>query len=210
MTTIYGGAELLARAQLPDATRIEAAAAVAVAAEQLHRVVEDLVLLVRWSADDARDTEPVLLQPILRAVDRQPADGHAHIELDMAPDLAPVVGTEVFVRHLVRNLVQHAVANSPAGGRVEISGREEGDWIELRIADEGPVLDDDERDRAFQLFAPTSRQQADPSGANLSLVVARRLVERLGGSIEAGRRDRGGELLVRLPAVREGGLAERL
>jgi len=200
MTTVYGSAELLGRPGLAEAIRVEAAHAVVLAAGQLHRVIEDLVLLVRWSGDPV-DSEPVLVQHAMRTlVDRGMAI-EVPVDLEIESDLPPVQGTEAIVVHLLRNMLAHAIANSPPGGRVAIAARRNDAHVELRIRDDGEPLDDGERTRAFELFAPTARQSADPSGANLSLVVARRLVERLGGTIHAGDRPEGGELVVTLPAA---------
>jgi signal transduction histidine kinase len=209
MTTVYGGAELLARAGVSDAVRTEAAMSVVLAAEQLHRVVEDLVLLVRWWADGT-EAEPVLVQQLLQAVVERRASQGVAVDVQVEPYLPPVRGNEAFVTHLLRNVIEHAAANSPPGGRVAIAARADEGQVEIRVTDDGPPLGREERERAFDLFAPTARQSADPSGANLSLVVARRLVERLRGTIRAGERADGGELLVRLPTADDADAANPL
>lgn len=202
MTTVYGGAELLTRSSLSPERRAEAARSVASAADQLHRVVEDLVLLVRWSTDNITEPEPVLLQPILRGFGAT-WNGSVPVDLDVQADLPPVLGSEPFVGHLVRNLLSHAGLSSPTDGRIGIAAAEQDGWVRLTVSDEGPARSLNDRERAFELFAPTARQSVDPSGANLALVAARRLVERLGGRIRAGDPAVGGETIVELPIAND-------
>ena len=203
LTTVYGGAELLVREGLPDGVRIEAARSVANAAGQLHRVIEDLVVLVRWTGERIDEAEPVLVQPILRSAVQAHSTGTVPVELRIQGDVPPASAIPAVVDHIVRNLIVHAVANTPRDGRVRVELRTSGPWVEISVADEGPALSEDERVRAFDLFAPASRQSADPSGANRSLVAARRLTERIGGRLVAGAPPRGAEAIVRLPAAAE-------
>jgi signal transduction histidine kinase len=203
LTTVFGGADLLLRRALPEKTRSEAARSVANAAEQLHRVIEDLVILVRWSGERGDETEPVLLPPIVRAAIGEPPGPPAPVDVHIDPDLAPIVAVPAVVEHILRNLLARAAANSPPGGRVRVEARTDGGWVEVRVADDGPSLTEDERVRAFDLFASSARQAGDPSGANLAMVAARRLTERLGGEIRAGSPARGAEAIVRLPAAAE-------
>lgn len=207
MTTVFGGAELLARTELPEGTRVEAARSVVHAAEQLHRVVEDLVVLVRWSGDRVDDAEPVLLAPILRAAARR-AGTDVPIDIDARPEVPAVAASPLFLDQIARNLIEHAVTNSPPGGRVRMALRDAGELVELIVSDDGTPRTEEDRARAFELFAPTSRQSSDPSGANLPLVAARLLTERLGGRISAGSPPSGGQTIVRLPAIRDDGPPE--
>jgi K+-sensing histidine kinase KdpD len=71
--------------------------------------------------------------------------------------------------------------------------------VQIAIEDDGPARTPDELGRAFDLFASSARQAADPSGANLSMVAARRIVRRLGGEARAVRADHGGRVVVSLP-----------
>ena len=67
MTTIYGGAQVLARNdRLSPATRDEVVTAVAEEAERLRRLVDDLLVVAdaQFGAEMPRD--PVLLQRVTR------------------------------------------------------------------------------------------------------------------------------------------------
>ena len=85
--------------------------------------------------------------------------------------------------HAVRNLLRNAAEAMPDGGhiRVEIAV----DEAEARVAvvDEGPGLDAAALDRALDPFHTTK-----PHGTGLGLLIARRVAELHGGSLEAESR----------------------
>ena len=203
MTTIYAGSELVLGPGVSDATRLEAARSIRREAERLHRAIEDLVVLVRGSIDPGPSAEPVLVQRILaETISRQRALGGPAIRLRMEVGLPPVLGNAPDLEHLLRNVLDVALANCPAEGRVRVEARTAdapGDAAEIRTCDDGPGLNEAEAAAAFDLFARSRRMGGDASGANLRLVVARRLATRMAGTIRAAARPAGGEVVVRLP-----------
>jgi len=109
-----------------------------------------------------------------------------------------VLAVDLAVEQVVYNLVSHAVQYSPPDGAIRVRARLTGGEVEVRVLDEGPGRSAAEAERAFDLFSRSSRSTADPSGANLGLVVGRLLVERMNGRIWAGA-SIGGELGFALP-----------
>ncbi len=201
ITTIYAGAELAASHAVADGTRIEAARSVAGETERLRRIVEDLVVLVRWSVDAPPEPEPLLLRRLVASTaERLGSPSGARLELDIPPDLPAVMASETHAEHAIRNLIVHAAANAPAGSPVRVSGRSVGDVVELHIVDAGPGRDAAAGASAFDLFARGPRSAADASGANLAMVVARRMIERMGGTVRAEAADHG-ITVVALPAI---------
>src|SRR2546422_2465054 len=73
VTTIYGGAHLLATRDLPDDRRRALAADVGHEAEHLYRVVEDLVVLLRAEHGDLNPVgEPVAIgRLVVAAIERE-------------------------------------------------------------------------------------------------------------------------------------------
>jgi signal transduction histidine kinase len=201
MTTIFGGAQLVSDPRVSETTRTEAARSVEREAQHLNRIIEDLVVLVRSNRDAPPGLEPVMLQHIVpRAVAAtQATRPRATIEVSMPSSLPPVLATEEQVDHVVHNLVDHAVVYSPQGGVVRIVARRAGRTVEVHVADDGPVRDEAAARGAFDLFHTSGRSAADPSGANLRLVVTRRLVLAMGGRIWASSDSPGGELAFSLP-----------
>jgi signal transduction histidine kinase len=67
----------------------------------------------------------------------------------------------------------------------------------LEVADNGPGVSDDDRQRIFDPFF-TSKPGV---GTGLGLAISRRIIEEIGGSLVAGRDERlgGASFVVRLP-----------
>ena len=108
---------------------------------------------------------------------------------------------QIAVANLIRNAVEaldQAAVDQPLL-RLSLERRGDagdGDWLELRIADNGPGFCDPQPDRL--LLASTK-----VGGSGIGLFVASTAVENHGGTLELGRSgDLGGaEVLVRLPAL---------
>lgn len=88
------------------------------------------------------------------------------------------------LRSIIENLLENAAKYAPVGTRIEASARTEGNrWI-LEVADQGPGIAPNEREKVFERFyrsgSEDTRQQA---GTGLGLYIVGRLVARLGGTI---------------------------
>jgi two-component system sensor histidine kinase TctE len=149
-------------------------------------------------------------EPIVRAVaiDLSPliADHQLDFDLDATP--APVRAHEWALRELVRNLLHNAIKHTPDHGRLTVALATDGDQARLTIADSGPGIDGEQRQRLFQPFATG---QAPPrgatSGTGLGLAICHEIVHTLGGRIDLDNRIAGGRVtgldaVVRLPLGR--------
>jgi len=99
------------------------------------------------------------------------------------------------VRQVLDNLLENAVEASPAEATVTVLTRARAPWLELRVRDCGPGLDEEQRRRAFDRF-----WRARPGeGSGLGLAIARSLVQADGGEIELLEAPGGGlDAVVRL------------
>jgi signal transduction histidine kinase len=99
----------------------------------------------------------------------------------------------------VHSLLDNAVRYTPAGGRVTLHAGLDAAGISLSVQDSGPGIAADELPRVFEAF-----WRADPArssrGSGLGLTLAKRIVEALGGHIEASSNpDRGSRFDVSVP-----------
>ena len=78
---------------------------------------------------------------------------------------------------VLTNLGQNAV--EAGAGKVRVSTGRDGEWIYLDIADDGPGLAPEARDKLFQPFAGTARD----GGTGLGLVIVRDIVRAHGGDV---------------------------
>jgi signal transduction histidine kinase len=100
------------------------------------------------------------------------------------------------VLQIISNLLSNAFRWTPEGGRVEVSLAQENGSIEVDVADTGPGITDEERDRIFRPF-----WTRDGGGTGLGLAIARELAVALGGRIELeSKPGRGSRFRLVLPA----------
>jgi K+-sensing histidine kinase KdpD len=193
VTTIYGGAHLLATRDLPDERRRAIAADVGQEAEHLYRIVEDLVVLLRAERGALRPVgEPVALSRlIVAAIEREVVrNPRLHIRYLGSRDATVDGVDEELMVHVVRNLLANAIAESTEGGPIEIVVEAGDEEVAVRFLDSGPMPVEP---RAT--IDPSETPQALASGG-VSLFAAGRLIDamqgrswvraRIGGGAEFG------------------------
>ena len=93
---------------------------------------------------------------------------------------------------MFNNLVDNATKYTPRGGRVDVSlrCRTEGHPV-VRIADSGPGIPAEERERVFDRFyragASANRARTDVAGSGLGLAIVRRIATQHGVGSRARR-----------------------
>jgi signal transduction histidine kinase len=135
------------------------------------------------------------------------------VRIDAAVDGSPMVRvTPGRLEQVVDNLLNNALEVAPEGSAVRVSARERGDWVELRVSDEGPGMSADDRARAFDRFWQSggARKDGRPNGHfGLGLSIVRELVVGDGGDVALEPSPAGGlEVVVRMrrsdtPAARQ-------
>jgi signal transduction histidine kinase len=101
---------------------------------------------------------------------------------------------------VLQNLLVNAVRHTPADGTVRVRASRSPHWLEVAVEDTGEGMAPEDVARVFEPFF-----RADPArsgtGAGLGLALARRIVESLGGRIEAESRPAvGSRFSVQLPS----------
>jgi signal transduction histidine kinase len=98
------------------------------------------------------------------------------------------------IEQVLTNLLDNALKYATPDARVEVSARAgEVDGrpvVEVVVADDGPGIAPDERERVFQAYV--RGRGACPNGLGLGLALCKRIVEGHGGSISVGERPGGG------------------
>ncbi len=91
-----------------------------------------------------------------------------------APDgLPPVSGDRDLMLQMLANLVENAIRHCPPGASIALSGRVDDGRVELSVADNGPGIPAEERDKVFRRLYRVEKSRTTPgSGLGLSLVKA--------------------------------------
>ena len=102
-----------------------------------------------------------------------PFAARRRVNLGLAEDSqqgVTVLGDVELLGVLVRNLVDNAIRYTPAGGRVDVVVRREGESVVLRVTDSGPGIPPEERARALERFYRGPDRAQSGSGLGLSIV----------------------------------------
>lgn len=123
------------------------------------------------------------------------AGGSIDLRIASAPKI-PVQATAI--RRCLVNLIDNAMRY---GNQVWIACREQGEWFEIGIDDDGPGVPATDRETVFRPFYRRDRPQGGkPGGIGLGLSIARDVVQSHGGDIRLSSSPEGGlGVRVRLP-----------
>lgn len=199
VTTIYAGAELLARGdtKLDEAARAGIFEDIHAEAERLHHLVEDVVALTRFGEGALEiGNEPVLLQRVLPALVRS-EEGRwptGRFEHELPYDLPPVGGEATYVEQVVRNLLANAMKYSGGDAlvRILVEVAPSGAEVQVRVVDGGPGFPEAEADRLFDLYYRSPSVSRKVSGSGVGLFVCARLIDAMGGYMWALNHEGGG------------------
>lgn len=152
--------------------------------ERMQVMIRDLLSYSRAGAAD-RETEPVDLGRLLEEVVSNLADiisdGRAVLE---AGELPTVIGDGSQLRQVLQNLISNGLKFVPPGAvphlRIE-SELSEGMWT-ISVIDDGVGIEPRYRSRIFIPFRRLHNQDEYP-GTGVGLAIAKRIVERHGGTI---------------------------
>lgn len=156
----------------------------------LVTMIDDLFELAQIDADElARDARSVpLTEAVQGALDlcqTDAAEKRIRLDVDLG-DAGQSACSPKLVR-VVHSLIDNAVRYTPEGGTVALRAGVGPEGISLTVEDSGPGIAADELPRVFEAF-----WRADPArssrGSGLGLTLAKRIVEALGGRIEASSR----------------------
>jgi signal transduction histidine kinase len=102
------------------------------------------------------------------------------INYKLSVEAQPVIVTDGDrVLQIIVNLLSNAFRWTPEGGRIEVKLSAENGSVSVAVADTGPGIGPEERERIFRPF-----WSRDGSGTGLGLAIARELAVALGGRIE--------------------------
>ena len=167
--------------------------------ERLEQAVADLVELARLAeADDTSDfTEVDLDEIVFEECARERA-----VPIDTTRvSGGRVLGRRDALARVVRNLIDNAARH--AASKVQVSLRDADGAVELVVADDGPGIPPEDRERVFERFTRLDEGRArDAGGMGLGLAVVRSTVERHHGTVRNEENPpHGARFVVRLPAA---------
>lgn len=215
LTAIKAGVTALIRSTVrrdPELTsegRLELLQVINEESDRLNRFIEGLSTPDRAADSPPAQLSGVAVDHIVRAgVVRADIVTRGHrVVVTVDKDLPEVAVDAAAMAEVIYMLLDNASKYTPAGSTITVmASREDDHTVRIAVADQGPGVPPEYRERVFERFFRVPQREPFASrqtGAGLGLPIARRLVDAQGGRIwlEAGKHDRGTVVNVLLPAA---------
>jgi PAS domain S-box-containing protein len=209
LTSIYGFAETLLRQDVlfGEEERRTFLGYIASESERLTGIVDQLLNVARLDTGDlqvnlaATDVRTVVEDVVETARELPQSDGRRFV-VELPDEPLEAEADREKLRQILANLVDNAVKFSPDDGIVTIAAQRVDERVELRVADEGVGIPEDEQRRIFTRFYRGGPVERDPGagGTGLGLFIAQGLVSAMAGRIWVESREgEGATFLFELP-----------
>ncbi|MEM9917835.1 MAG: HAMP domain-containing sensor histidine kinase [Bacteroidota bacterium] len=173
-----------------------------------ERLSKLIAQLFEYSKLEARQIEPQkepfflseLVQDISQKYQILAREKGIEIRLDVAPKLPMVFADLGLVERVIQNLVDNALKFTPEGGKVTLELQSNDQEVEVRIADTGPGIPEDQQAVIFERYRQAA-PEAKKKGVGLGLTIAQKILELHNARIEVkSRLDEGTVFFFQLPA----------
>jgi PAS domain S-box-containing protein len=146
---------------------------------------------------------PGLVQGARSLISALAAERGIEIEESLSPEAPAVMGDATRLKQVLTNLLSNAVKYNVDKGRVWISARAAPEGaIVIAVTDTGLGMTPEQLAGLFQPYNRLGREASDIEGTGIGLVISRRLVELMGGTVEARSvAGKGSTFTLRLPAA---------
>lgn len=106
------------------------------------------------------------------------------IHIELSPNMKIYADGSLFAR-VLNNLLKNAIAYSHKDSVIKIKGKVEEHCIKLFVENDGDVISQQELKLIFEKFYRRDQSRGQSAGAGLGLAIAREIIQRHGGSLEA-------------------------
>jgi signal transduction histidine kinase len=211
LTVIRGQLEVLAAQATPskqEVRRVERLVQAEIA--RITRLVDDLLLLAQAEQSEFLRIESIELSDYVGGLwDGTSLLAMRNFELGALPEGVLRADPDRLAQAL-RNLLGNAIEHTVEGrGLVRLLVEElKGGWIRFVVEDDGPGIEEDQREHVFDRFhrTDTARDRAS-GGAGLGLAIVRAIAEAHGGRVAAkAGREGGASIELELPGYVAGGV----
>ena len=144
--------------------------------DALNRIVQDMLMFAR---PRALRQEPVPLGSLLRETASLIARDPGMLDLEIGVEgSADVIGDREMLQVVFQNILMNAAQAMEGKGRIDASIATADGRCRVVIADRGPGMPDEVREKAFDAFFTTKHR-----GTGLGLPIAKRVIDAHGGAI---------------------------
>jgi signal transduction histidine kinase len=172
--------------------------------KRLRHLIEDLLVVARLEGDqEGPHLADVQLEVLVKQVveDLGERAGSHRLELAVDTDLGSVGTDPARLYQILANLVENACKYAPDGTTVRVGAGRRGGEVVVSVADQGPGIPPEERERVFERFYQVDQSTTRRAGGvGLGLYLCRRLAATIGAEVLLERSGPDGSVFaVRLP-----------
>ncbi len=171
---------------------------------RLQTLIENLLTFSTWQSKNAQlELRELELRPLVFGVLAQHRLAIANQDIKLRLDVQPIEVTadEGKLRLVLENLISNAIKFTPQGGILAVAARKEHSTLILDVADSGPGIAEEDRDRVFEAFYQGRRPaKSHVGGTGIGLSVVAECVQAHGGEVHLiPDKQFGAHFRVRLP-----------
>ncbi|WP_394836074.1 HAMP domain-containing histidine kinase [Pendulispora rubella] len=204
LTALYGELQQALRKDREAVAYRQAIQQALEATRRLKLLANDLLTLARTRQDAGEGPEAIALERMVEDARKLVADlaTSRAVSLDIHLAKATVSHRHGDVTRLFRNLLENAIMHSPSGGVVRVECEHHGSMLHTWIVDQGPGIDEVDRERIFEPFFRAPHAVKTRDGSGLGLGIAREIARAHGGDVQLDTTSSlpGARFLVVLPA----------
>jgi two-component system sensor histidine kinase GlrK len=187
-----------------DVNQLEVASILRENALRLQQLIENLLSYSAWqSSASTVELSSFRLDALIGTVvdSQRLALAARDVALDLQVDDIEMVADRAKLKLVLDNLLSNALKFTPGGGTIHLRAFQAGRSTVIDLADTGPGIPPEERDKVFQAFYSGAAPQGGPlKGTGIGLSVVREFVQAHGGTIEiVDGQFPGAHLRIRLP-----------
>jgi len=174
--------------------------------ERIQRLTNSLLDINRLEAGQSvGNRQPVdpneVIADAVEAVLPNVVNKNQELTWDAAPNLAEIFADADMIRRVLINLLENAIKFSPAEGKIHISARPAGDFVEFTVSDTGRGIPSVEQERIFEKFTRLSPKEG-PRGLGLGLAYCRLTISGHGGEIRVeSQPEKGSKFIFTIPVA---------
>ncbi|MDP2994038.1 MAG: GAF domain-containing protein [Anaerolineales bacterium] len=177
-------------------------------ADRIQRLVSSLLDINRLEAGQTivsqqAVTPAILAEDAIDAVRPMAENLHQTLKGHLSEKLPPVWVDVDMIRRVLINLMENASKFTAPEGKIELGGKQEGEWVQLWVQDNGSGIPFTEQEHIFEKFTRLNGQD-NASGLGVGLAFCRLAINGHGGKIwvetEVGK---GSKFILTLPVAKE-------
>jgi signal transduction histidine kinase len=178
---------------------------------EMLSLIQDWLMLAKLDRDSLCDRNASsdigkIAEKVVQEYQQLPSAANVKLAAEIIPGLARARGDAGSLNMLVGNLVSNAIKYNRPGGEVKVGAGSDDTWVTLKVSDTGLGIPQEFLSHLFEEFYRVKTPETqDIPGTGLGLVICKRIVDELGGSIEVESKE--GEytvFTVRLPIAEPG------